>query len=94
MKTYLISYDLIRPESSPEYARLINLIKTAVFWAKPLESVWLIKTTLSAMEVAQLLRQGVDSNDRFLVIDMGNDWAGFNLPNDVISWLKNEHLNQ
>lgn len=88
MKTYLISYDLIRPESSPEYARLISLIKTTKYWAKPLESVWLIKTTLGAMEVLNQLRSVVDTNDKILVIEITNSWASINLPKEVTDWMK------
>lgn len=88
MKTYLISYDLIRPESSPEYTRLINLIKTSTFWAKPLESVWLVKTSLSSMEILKQLQAVTDANDKILVIGVDNDWASFNLLKDVTDWMK------
>ncbi|KKQ91293.1 MAG: hypothetical protein UT17_C0012G0003 [Candidatus Woesebacteria bacterium GW2011_GWB1_39_10] len=88
MKTYLISYDLIKPETSPEYTRLINLIKTAKFWAKPLESVWLIKSPLGSMEILNQLRTAMDSNDKILVIEITNNWASLNLPQQVTEWMK------
>lgn len=88
MKTYLISYDLIYPETSPQYTELIKIIKTATYWAKPLQSVWLIKTTMNSMQILQQLRRVVDGNDKIIVIDVGNDWASFNLPQDVVDWMK------
>lgn len=88
MKTYLVSYDLIRPESSPEYTRLINLIKTAASWAKPLQSVWLIKSPLGAMEILNKLRSEVDANDKVIVIEVTNDWASFNLPKEIADWMR------
>ncbi len=88
MKTYLISYDLIRPESSPEYTRLINLIKTAVTWAKPLESLWLIKSHLSSTDIINQLRAVTDANDKILIIEVTNDWASFNLSKEVIDWMR------
>lgn len=88
MKTYLISYDLIKPESSPDYVRLINTIKTATNWAKPLESVWLVKTTLSSAQIRDELRKVTDANDKILVIEVTNNWASFNLPKTVTDWMK------
>lgn len=88
MKTYLVSYDLIRPESSPEYVKLIDLIKTASTWAKPLESVWLIKSNFSSMEIMKQLQTVTDANDKILVIEITNDWTSFNLPVEVINWMK------
>lgn len=88
MKTYLISYDLIRPESSPEYTRLINLIKTATTWAKPLESLWLIKSNLASAEIMNQLRTVIDANDKILIIEVTNDWISLNLAKEVIDWMK------
>ena len=88
LKTYLISYDLIYPETSPQYTELIKTIKTATYWAKPLKSVWLVKTNLSSMQIFQQLRRALDNNDKVIVIDVGNDWTSFNLSNDVVEWMK------
>lgn len=88
MKTYLISYDLIKPESLPEYIRLFNTIKTAAFWAKPLQSVWLVKTTLSSAQIRDELRKVIDANDKLLVIEVTNNWAAYNLPKEVTDWMQ------
>ncbi len=88
MKTYLISYDLIKPETLPDYKRLIDAIKTATYWAKPLKSVWLIKTTLSSSQIRDELRKVTDLNDKLLVIEITNNWASYGLPKDVTDWMK------
>lgn len=88
MKTYLISYDLIKPESFPEYIRLFNTIKTAKFWAKPLQSVWLVKTTLSSAQIRDVLIKVIDVNDKIMVIEVTNNWAAFGLPKEVIDWMQ------
>lgn len=88
MKTYLISYDLIYPESSIQNAALIRIIKSATYWAKPLKSAWLIKTTLGPMEILNQLRKTANFKDKILVIEVSNSWASINLPNDVINWMK------
>ena len=88
MKTYLISYDLIKPETLPEYIRLFNTIKSAQFWAKPLRSVWLVKTTLSSAQIRDELRKVTDPNDKILVIEITNNWASYNLSKEVTNWMQ------
>lgn len=88
MKTYLISYDLIRPETLSDYIRLFNTIKSARFWAKPLLSVWLVKTTLSSAQIRDELRKVIDANDKILVIEVTNSWASYNLPKEVTEWMQ------
>lgn len=88
MKTYLISYDLIRPESFPDYVRLFNTIKSAKFWAKPLKSVWFVKTTLSSAQIRDELMKVIDRNDKIMIIEVTNNWAAYNLPTEVTDWMQ------
>ena len=88
MRTYLISYDLIRPESLPEYIKLFNTIKTANFWAKPLQSVWFVKTTLSSAQIRDELQKVIDANDKIVVIEVTNNWASYGISQEVIDWMK------
>ena len=88
MKTYLVSYDLTKPESSPEYVRLITAIKSYNYWAKPLESLWLIKTDIPSLQITNHLRTFISVNDHILVIQVTNDWTSFNLPEAVVNWMK------
>lgn len=90
MKTYLITYDLIKPETSTDYTRLFANIKSHISWAKPMASVWFIKTDRARVEVMRLLRSAADTNDKFLVIEVTNDWIAINIPDTVITWMKSK----
>ncbi|TAL19297.1 hypothetical protein EPN90_03975 [Patescibacteria group bacterium] len=90
MKTFLISYDLMGPETREDYVQLITHIKSFTYWAKPLKSVWLIKTDKGIAEVRNELKQYTDSNDKILVIDVsGANWATSNISTQITEWLKN-----
>jgi hypothetical protein len=87
MNTYLISYDLIRGR---DYERLIQAIKDYPNWAKPLESLWLIKTSETVAQVRDRLINHVDADDKIFVIDVtGRAWGTYNVNNEVIDWIKN-----
>lgn len=88
MKTYLISYDLIRPETSLGYTNLINAIKSFGPWAKPLESLWLIKSDLTSLQIVNNLSKYTDNNDKLLVIEVTNDWTSLRLPDAVVKWMQ------
>ena len=88
MKTYLISYDLIKPESSPEYGELIEMIKTANFWTKPMKSFWLIKTDLTSFDIIKQLQSVTDTKDKIYVTEVTKNWTAFNLADQAVNWLK------
>lgn len=90
MNTFLISYDLRFPEAYSDYKILIEYIKTYSYWAKPLQSVWFIKTTKNVAQVRDEIKLKVDHNDKVLVIDVtGKTWASYNLSKEVADWMKN-----
>ena len=90
MNTYLISYDLGLPETYSDYKILTQYIKSYSTWAKPLQSVWLIKTEKTLAQVRDEIRTKVDSNDKILVVDVTkNGWATFNISKEVTDWMKN-----
>jgi hypothetical protein len=88
MNTYLISYDLRQP--GKDYATLHNHLKSYDTWAKPLESVWLIKSGLSYTEIRNAVRLYIDTNDKILIVDVtGRSAAWNNLADNVSTWIKN-----
>jgi predicted RNA-binding protein len=88
MYTILLSYDLRIPESSSDYLRLIEYIKSHGTWAKPLKSLWLFKTNKRPSVVRNEVMRIVDSNDGVLVIDVtGDDWATYGIPKKVTDWM-------
>ncbi len=87
MAVYLISYDLVAPgRHYPQVHAAIKAINPQG-WAKPLESVWLVKTNLSAEEVREAVKKGADANDKILVIGVTGQAAGYRLPEDVWKWI-------
>jgi len=88
MNTYLISYDLLKPETSQEYTKLFHLLRSFPGWAKVLRSVWLIQTHLSSNEVMDMIIKVTDSNDKILVIEVKNNWYILNASKEVSDWMK------
>lgn len=89
MNTYLISYDLRVPETSEDYKKLINHIKSYTSWATPLKSVWFIKTSKSVSQIRDDLNTETDANDGILVIDVtGSNWGTIGISNKVTDWMK------
>lgn len=88
MYTHLVSYDLIRP--GKDYSKLITFLKTYTSWAKPLESVWLVKNSFSAEQTRNQIQQHIDANDKVFVVTVTKESAAWvNLPEDVSSWIRN-----
>jgi len=89
MNTYLLSYDLRVPETSADYDKLIAYIKSYGAWAKPLYSLWFIKTEKKCSQVRDEINKVTDANDRTLVIDVTNaDWATSGVSKEVTDWMK------
>lgn len=86
MNTILVSYDLCAPGKN--YSSLWNYLKSFQNWARPLESVWLIRTTTDI----ELLRDGalkyIDLNDKIFVVDVTNQPTAWNnLTVEVVNWI-------
>lgn len=89
MSALLISYDLGVPESSEDYKRVIDHIKSHSTWAKPLYSVWIVKTDKTCATMRNELKALVDSNDKVLVVDVtGDGWGSYNLSKEVTDWME------
>ena len=86
MKTYLVSYDLMKPGQA--YSSLYAAIK-ALPWAHALNSVWLVKASMTSTQLFDHLWAHMDVNDKLLVIAVStSDWTSINLPSAVVTWLK------
>jgi len=91
MKTYLIAYDINSPKTDEVYQRVSDYIKSYGNWAKPLESLWLIKTDRDLSIVRDQLLNLCDQNDEILVVDItGDGWATFGIDSEVTDWMKNK----
>jgi hypothetical protein len=83
----MVGYDLNRP--GKDYTTLIERLKSFPNWWHYLDSTWLIKTDMSAVQVRDLLWAVMDQTDELLVIDVTDRpmaWAG--LPPRGSEWLR------
>jgi hypothetical protein len=73
---FLVTYDLVgTSETSQDYHRLIEKIKSYSSWGKVQKSVWLIKTSRSSEQVFQDLSAHMDSDDRLFIVEVNpNAW--------------------
>jgi len=89
MKTFLISYDLGVPETHSDYTILANHIKSLyAFWARPVKSVWIIKSDNNAAQIRDSIKLGLDSNDKLIVVELSGDWGTYNITKEVTDWMK------
>lgn len=84
MNAYCISYDLLSPGKN--YDDLIAEIKRSPTWAKPLKSLFLVRTTETPEQLYNRLRPHMDGNDLVLIIHVRKPYYGF-LDKDVINWI-------
>lgn len=90
MKTFLITYDLVGFEAYIDYSKLHDAIKRAFpLWARPVRSVWIVKSDLEVSLVRDLIGLSIDANDRLIVIETTNRMAWKNISPEVSNWLKN-----
>ena len=87
MNTILVLYDLMAP--GKDYTRLHDYLKSFSNWAHPLNSVYLVKTSMTASQVRDGVRQHTDTNDRTFILNVtGDNWASWNLTQEVATWLR------
>lgn len=89
MKTFLISYDLGKPETSAGYRSLIKYIDSFPAWAKALHSVWLVKSDKDIKIIRDEITALIDENDRILVMEITHSsCTTYNLSKRVTDWMK------
>ena len=72
--TMQINYDLCKPGRN--YQPVHDYIKSFPDWARPLDSLWLVKTSRTAGTIRDELNRLVDANDEVAVFDVtGVTWA-------------------
>lgn len=72
--TIQINYDLRKP--GRDYQPVYNYIKSFSDWARPLASLWLVRTNKSASTVRDELKKLVDTNDEVAIFNVtGVAWA-------------------
>jgi hypothetical protein len=65
MKSYLVTYDLIKRKDYPELIKALEGFST--YW-HCLGSVWIVKSNNTASEIYNYLKPHIDSDDKLIVI--------------------------
>lgn len=87
MNTILVSYDLHAP--GKDYSKLREHLASYNGHATPLESFWLVKTDLTALQVCNAAKNYVDQNDELIAIDVTSRSAAWiNISDGVSEWIK------
>ena len=86
MALHAISYDLSKPER--DYEKLFKAIKALGNWCHALESLWIVNTSLTVVEVRDKLKAAIDANDSLLVTELTGNWASYNVGTTQTTWLK------
>lgn len=90
MKTFLISYDLGVPETHSDYTALFNRIKSLyLLWARPVKSVWIIKSDKDVAQIRDEIKLTFDLNDKLIVVELSGNWGTYNIPKEVTDWMRN-----
>ena len=88
MKSYLITYDLIKPgQNYNELYEAIKKLCSGSAW-HCLDSVWIVKTNLTAAQICDILKLHIDSNDKLLVVGLSGEGAWIGFDDKCSSWLK------
>jgi hypothetical protein len=79
MKRWLISYDLLKP--GKDYQPLWDELKKLKA-QRVLRSQWALRSSKSAIELRDYLKQYTDTTDRLLISPL-DDWASYNTEVDI-----------
>jgi len=86
LNTLLISYDLKTP--GKDYVKLWEHLRSYGNWARPLESVWLLRSSYSTEQVRDSILNYIDKNDKIFIVDVTDRLAAWeNLTADVVQWI-------
>lgn len=86
MRTYLVGYDLNTPGKN--YEPLWKALREGFSnWWHHLDSTWIIKTNLTAAQIATVLGAHIDANDELLVVRLQGEWASHHFNDEGTKWL-------
>lgn len=90
MAVHWVNYDLNK--TGQDYTKLVDYLKSHQSWARPVRNSYFVQTKLTATGLRDGIKKHVDGNDSVMVVTVTSaDWAGLNIPQDVVAWLRN-HL--
>jgi hypothetical protein len=83
---HAITYDLSKP--GQKYTQLREKIEAFGNWCHAAESTWIVSSTLSDLQIRDLLTPVLDGNDKLIVTELTGSWASWGLDAERTDWLK------
>lgn len=87
LKTYIVAYDLLN--EGEDYGPFFRTIQAVEAYARPLESVWIVRCRLPLSDLARALSARLDQEDRLLVVECNSHAAWRALMPATVQWLDN-----
>lgn len=87
MKVYIIGYDLNK--AGQDYESLYEQIKKLGMWWHYLDSTWIVKCEMTAVEIRDRLSSYMDKNDLLFVARLSGEAAWFGFNEKGSDWLRN-----
>lgn len=85
MEIYCISYDLGKPKR--DYENLFSFLESFKDNFHALESVWFVRTGLSAKEIKSQISNLIDGDDQVFVIEVQKHWS-FKINKNIPDWMR------
>ncbi|MCM3662506.1 hypothetical protein M3148_16130 [Georgenia satyanarayanai] len=87
MAVHWVNYDLNK--AGQDYTKLIDYLKSHQNWARPLKSSFFVKTSLTASQLRDGIKQHIDGNDDIVVVTVtGQSWATYGISPNLNEWMK------
>jgi hypothetical protein len=87
---YAISFTLSGEQA--EYQNFVNTIQTLGPWAHRLVNNYVVETSLTPVQVRDILKPHLKPGDRLFVAEMIQNWAASGIPEDFGNWLKRRNF--
>lgn len=85
---YLISYDLHKMKNYPKLHEKIQSLGNCI---RPLESLWLVDSSLSIGQINDIVSGVIDNDDNYYITTINNSGAGI-LSKELWQWINGKFL--
>lgn len=85
-KTYIVAYDLL--DEGEDYGPFFQTMQAVESYARPLNSVWIIKSRVPMADLARALSARLQRDDRLLMVECDGHAAWRALTPATVEWLE------
>lgn len=84
--SYIVTYDLHK--SGQNYDGLISAIKAYGTWCKLQQSVWIVVSAKTSVQIRDDLKMHIDSNDKLFVALLAGEAAWTGYTTEISDWIQ------